>query len=171
MKLRTLSFAIIASFFLLMQCKEEETPPPGAITDQQLFDMASTTTGFTYYRNNPAFLVSQSGQAHGSWVRFRYNAVAQAALTDNGKLPTGGTFPEGSLIVKELHGDTTGNDLNGYAIILKAPNDPDARNGWVWAEYFGSPTLGTRVTDDSQFCVNCHSINHRDYNRVFELFP
>jgi len=173
MKLKTLSLLIIAGFFLLTQCKEEDNvPPPGAITDQELYDMSATTAGFTWYKNDSSVLASSPESAHGGFVRFRFNSIAQAALTDNGKLPAGASFPEGSLIVKELHGNISGTDLNGYAIMLKAPNDPDAARGWVWAEYFGTINSGTQVVDKGNICTGCHSRNlNRDYTRVFDLFP
>jgi len=74
---------------LLMQCRKTTE------TDKALFERSNTTAGFTYYMNNDSVLPSSSPSAHNAYFRVRFNSIAYAALTDNGKLPAGGSFPDG----------------------------------------------------------------------------
>lgn len=172
--------AIIMTLFIsivLVQCKSDMTgsnnaEPATAISDQELYDQSITTSGFTYYKNSDAYLASSPESAHNQFHRVRFNATAQAALTDNGKLPEGESFPEGSLIVKELHANQDGTGMNGIAIMIKRSNDPNAaENGWVWAEYFKSANDGFSVSTKGASCNGCHSTNDRDKVRLFNLVP
>ena len=99
---------------LLMQCKKEATG-----LDKELLDRSKATTGFTYYKNDNTIKASSPQSAHNAFFRVRFNAIAQAALTDNGKLPVDSVFPEGSLIVKELY-DTQNGALKILAVSEKA---------------------------------------------------
>lgn len=108
--------------------------------------------------------------AHHGYIRVRFNSIALSALTDGGKLPVGGTFPTGSLVVKELHADSLGTGLFGYAIMEKLPTDSNQANGWVWGEYNLS-MAGTSVNTKGTQCTGCHSVDDRDMARVFDLFP
>jgi len=165
MKTKTIaiSMLLVASAVMLTQCKKEVT---GA--DKTLFEKSNTTTGFTYYKNNTAILPSSNLGGHNKPYRVRYNAIAQAALTDNGKLPAGGSFPDGSLIVKEVY-DAGGNTLQILAVMEKAPGNSAAGAGWLWAEYSPDGKEVISVADKGQACISCHSINARDYGRIYEL--
>lgn len=162
-----------------IQCNKSttETDPVtptsnAAITDDELFNMTNGTDGYTYYKGSSDIATSAPASAHSGFYRVRFNATAQAALTDNGKLPEGGTFPEGSIIVKELHKAQDGSNQNGIAIMIKRPNDPNAgSNGWVWAEYFGSTANAIPVDTKGAQCIGCHSSSKRDMVRLFELVP
>ncbi len=154
-----------ASVLLLTQCKKNAT---GA--DKVLFDKSNTTAGFTYYKNDNAIFPSSSASPHNKFFRVRFNAVAQAALTDNGKLPAGGTFPDGSLIVKELYDSPTG-ELKLLAVMEKASTNSAAGQGWLWAEYEPDSKVYFSVDKKGNGCISCHSTNQRDYVRLFELFP
>ena len=101
----------------------------------------------------------------------RFNSIALSALTDNGKLPAGGSFPTGSLVVKELWRDSLGATLAGYAIMEKLPNDTNQAAGWVWAEV-GPTGGGYMLSSKGDICTGCHGESgNRDYVRLFELFP
>ena len=162
-------FLLAALGLLLMQCRKEQTAPP-AETDQLLFAKAKLLTSFTYYKANDSIYKSSPQSAHVAYFRVRFNAIAQAALTDGGKLPMGGSFPTGSLIVKELHQDSLGNSPSGYAIMEKLPNDTTQAETWVWAEYNLSGT-GYTINKKGAICTGCHSMNDRDKVRLFNLFP
>lgn len=166
---------------VFMQCKSnDDSPTPSnnnnnnaAITDNELYNASTTTSGFTYYKSDNTVTTSSPESAHTGFFRVRFNDVAFAALTDNGKLPAGSTFPEGSLIVKELHNQADGSDQSGVAIMIKRPNDPNAdANGWVWAEYFSGPNTGFSVSTKGAGCTGCHGASgNRDQVRLFALFP
>jgi hypothetical protein len=159
------SVLLLASVALLTQCKKNAE---GA--DKVLFDKSNTTIGFTYYKSSTTVLPSSNLGGHNKPFRVRFNAIAQAALTDNGKLPAGGSFPEGSLIVKEIY-DAGGNNLQLLAIMEKATGNSAAGAGWLWAEYNPDSKVVISVEDKGSACVSCHSIDDRDYGRLYELFP
>ena len=154
---------------ILMQCQKEHTSQP-AETDQGIFTKATAVSGFTYYKGNDSVYKSSPQSAHVAYFRVRFNAVAQAALTDGGKLPNGASFPTGSLIVKELHQDSLGTSPSGYAIMEKLPNDTNQAETWVWAEYNLSGT-GYTINKKGAICTSCHSMDQRDKVRLFNLFP
>lgn len=150
---------------LLMQCKKEPTG-----LDKELLDRSKATTGFTYYKNDNTIMHSSPQSAHNAFFRVRFNAIAQAALTDNGKLPVDSVFPEGSLIVKELY-DTQNGALKILAVSEKATGNSASGANWLWAEYTGDGKVSYSVQKNGSGCTGCHSTDARDYSRLFNLFP
>lgn len=167
MKIR-LSYTIITLCcicLLLAQCRKTTE------TDKALFDKSNTTTGFTYYINNDSVLPSSSPSAHNAYFRVRFNSIALAALTDNGKLPAGSTMPEGSLIVKELY-DAPGGELKLLAVMEKAGNNSAAGSGYLWAEFNADGSAVFSTSKKGNGCISCHdNSGNRDLVRLFELFP
>jgi len=159
------SVLLIASVALLTQCKKEVE---GA--DKVLFDKSTAASGLTFYKSNAAVLPSSNQGGHNKPFRVRFNATAQAALTDNGKLPAGGSFPDGSLIVKEVY-DATGNNVEVLAVMEKATTNSSSGAGWLWAEYTPDGKAIFSIDRKGDGCISCHSINARDKVRLFELFP
>lgn len=158
------AFVLLALF---SQCKKEAVATD---TDQDLITAAEATTGFTYYKNDSTIVHSSPQSAHNAYFRVKYNDIAYAALTDGGKLPAGGTFPEGSLVVKELYNSPTGALIN-LAIFKKDSGNSNAEAGWLWGEYSASGSVYHSISQKGNGCISCHSTDARDYNRVFELFP
>jgi len=149
----------------LTQCKKTTE------TDKLLFDKISSTTGFTYYKNNDSIQSSSSASPHNAFFRVRFNAIALAALTDNGKLPAGGSFPEGSLIVKELYDSPTGS-LKLLAVMEKATGNSAAGSNYLWAEFEADGRAAFSTSKKGNGCISCHSSSgNRDLTRLFELFP
>lgn len=144
---------------------------PGGETDATLLAKASASSGFTYYKNDSSVIRSSPQSAHAGYFRVKFNSIALAALSDYGKLPSTATFPNGSLVVKELHTDSTANSIIGYAVMEKIPTDTNASEGWVWGEYVLSGAGGYKVNGKGAICTGCHSMNDRDKVRVFNLFP
>ena len=171
MKFR-LTFKVVLGFLctLLMQCRKESALSPQE-TDTLLLAKATPVNGFSYYKNDSAIIRSSPQSAHAGYFRVRFNDIAERALTDGGKLPVGASFPTGSLVVKELHTDSTGNNLIGYAVMEKSPTDTSAAQGWVWAEYITSGAGGYKIGGKGAICTGCHSTNDRDKVRLFNLFP
>jgi hypothetical protein len=162
------TFFLTASL-LLMQCKKSASLTQTE-TDAALFAKASSHSGFTYYKGDSTIYHASAPSAHHGYIRVRFNTIALSALTDGGKLPVGGAFPTGSLVVKELHGDSLGTGLFGFAIMEKLPTDSNQASGWVWGEYNLS-MMGTTVDTKGAQCTGCHSVDDRDMVRVFDLFP
>jgi hypothetical protein len=133
-------------------------------TDADLFTEIGED-GHRYYRNGNLFSAA-SASPHGSF-KLRFNAIAWASLDASGELPPGARFPEGSVIVKEVY---SGNDINVYAVMKKAPSDAYAGDGWVWSEYSKDGSVAFSVTNKGNGCVSCHSESHnRDRVRTFDL--
>lgn len=158
-------FVLICTSLILSQCKKATEE------DKALFDKSKETTGFTYYKNDNTVLPSSSASAHNSFFRVRFNATAQAALTDNNKLPAGGSFPDGSLIVKELY-DSQNGSLALLAVMEKASTNSASGAGWLWAEFKPDGKIVHSTSKKGEGCISCHSLSgNRDYVRLFELFP
>lgn len=159
-----LLFFVCCAAFTLSTCNKATDE------DKALFNRAVTTNGFTWYKGNDAKLSSTQVNAHNWQVRVRFNAIAQAALTDNGKLPIGGTFPEGSLIVKESYDDN--DNFTVYAVMEKAPNNSAAGEGWLWAEYDIDGKAVHSISKSNTGCINCHNDSgNRDFVMFFSRFP
>jgi hypothetical protein len=167
-KLSTLAF-VFAIFIASQSCEYHDLDPPKGVlnsneTDTTLF-IEMNEAGYKYYRSG-AILNAASESPHGSF-KLRFNNIAWSALDNSGKLPVGQTFPEGSIIVKEVY---TNNKLFIYAVMKKEPSDPNAVLGWIWAEYRpdGSPAFS--LSGKGVPCTGCHSESlNRDYVRVFDL--
>jgi hypothetical protein len=165
---RNLSVIIILVFFLLnfSQCKKNEEAV-GA--DRELFDLANSGTGFTYFQTD-SIRASSNPSAHNDYMRVKFNSIAAAALGSDGKLPSGSSFPNGSLIVKELFNSPTGS-LELYAVMKKDSSDSNAGQNWLWAEYEPDAIVHFSVDRKGDGCTVCHGTSpHRDLTRVFDLF-
>lgn len=160
----TLTLFLFSTLLMLTMCNKATDE------DKALFARSATTEGFTWYKGDDAKLVSTIPGAHNTYVRTRFNAVAQAALTDSGKLPVGGSFPEGSLIVKESY--DADNNFTVFAIMEKAPNNSAAGEGWLWAEYDADGKAVHGINKSNKGCINCHNDSgNRDFMLFFDRFP
>ncbi|MEM5947026.1 cytochrome P460 family protein [Spirochaetia bacterium 38H-sp] len=63
-------------------------------------------------------------------------------------------YPEGTVIVKEIFNKKPAGEEKADILtaMIKAPNDPNSKNGWVWIMQRGN--TATIITDP--FCVTCH---------------
>ncbi|MFN4852873.1 MAG: cytochrome P460 family protein [Bacteroidota bacterium] len=150
-------------------CKKEEQAQG---TDKELYEMAKTTSGFFWYKNSDALLNKSSGSAHPqNFLRTRYNSIAASKLDSNGKISSGATFPEGSLIVKELLDNSS--TLKRYAILYKKSGSSDAdAKGWVWGYINADGTVAEAASKKGTSCISCHSqANNIDYMLMNKYFP
>lgn len=161
-----LAITFLASMVLSQSCKEEDKETQA---DKDLFEEITSITDYTFYKGNDAVLESSAESPHNDYFRVKFNSTANAVLTDDGKLPADGTFPNGSIVIKELY-DTQDGDLKLYAVMKKSADD-NAANGWIWAEYKPDGSTFYSVSEKGGACTSCHSINERDYVRLFEIFP
>src|SRR5690606_15177374 len=91
--------------FTALSCKREPEPGPAPAksVDEEMYELATNTAGFIWYKHSDALLPKSSGSGHNApSLRTRYNATAATMLDVDGKVQAGAVFPEGSLIVKEL---------------------------------------------------------------------
>lgn len=133
--------------------------------DQEIYDEISNSS-FTYFQNGTT-LNALGGSPHGNF-KLKFNQIAQDALDGNGELPVGGTFPEGSVLVKEAY-DANG-DLTLYIVMKKDSDNENAALGWLWAEYDPSGNTVISVADKGSACTGCHSVGaNRDFVKTFDL--
>ncbi len=159
-----------------ISCKDEgeEKAPARVSTDADLFTLITRTQPFTSYRLFPNADSVTSGTLNGSTahqptVRVSMNTTAFGVL-QNGMLPAGSTFPDGSIIVKEIR---TNGQTTLYAVLYKDRGNPVAESGsgWLWAEYFPDGRVAFSVTTRGNGCISCHSREQgpqHDFVRTFE---
>lgn len=151
----------------------EPTPTePGAVTefsDAELSLRARASTGWTYYKNRADTLLRSTGSGHAeARLRTRFNATAAAQLDANGKVRTGASFADSSLIVKEL---IIGGTLNRYAVMMKVRGSANASvGGWLWAYYAPDGATQISIGGKGGACVSCHS-SGIDYVRMNDSHP
>lgn len=125
--------------------------PALAYSDNALFDSCRNEIAFTYYQNSTGTVYSGSNGPHGDF-KLKFNKIALTSLTDGGKLPSGGTFPNGSMVVKEVQ------QSGIYALMYKRAGS------WLWAEINADGSVVYSVNKDAGAgCIGCHSqTGHRD---------
>ncbi len=155
--------------FATITCKRSPTVDAATgVTDKALFDLVTNSNLF-YYKGNANYIASDPSSPHDKFMRVKFNAKAFSALGTDRKLPQGGTFPDSSLIVKEISSTQSGS-LNLYAVMYKIPKASNAGSGWVWAEYKPSGTVQAGAGLNGSKCVNCHSgSKQRDLVKTFDL--
>lgn len=157
--------ALVVVVMISYSCVYHEIPlEEGVNTDESLFNEINGA-GYGYYQAG-SILAPASASPHGTF-RLRFNEVALSALDASGELPNGGSFPAGAVIVKEVY---SGNAVNIYAVMKKAPSDIYAGNGWLWAEYKTDGTPAISLKGKGEACVYCHrESSNRDLTRTFDL--
>ena len=158
----TLSLLVLLSLFLVIitSCKKKLIKE----TDEEIYD-ALAESGFVYYQGG-GVLQAKGGSPHGPF-KLKFNGTAQTVLNSNQELPTGNTFPNGSILVKELYNGTT---LNLYVVMKKDDSNKYAEQGWLWAEYDTDGEVVYSVGEKGSSCISCHTATpNRDLIRTFDL--
>ncbi len=140
-------------------------------TDAELFALVTQIepfAGYTLFPNADSVVVGMlnGSDAHGPLVRVSLNAKATSALVD-GKLPIDGSFPDSSIVFKELRNGTT---PTYYAVMYKDRDNPLAANGWVWGEYRTSGSVVGSVTNGASGCASCHMREQGPANDLVRTF-
>jgi hypothetical protein len=162
-----LLFTIIVTIIAINACKKEDQD-----IDKELYESAQKTEGFVWYKKTNAALSKSAGSGHSQpYLRTRYNAIAATKLEANGKIIPNSSFPEGSLIVKELLSNTS--TIDRYAILLKASSNKNAdTKGWVWGYVDANGKVIESATKKGSACINCHSQSDNiDYMLMNKYFP
>jgi hypothetical protein len=138
--------AFLSLLIVLISCTKKQGKNPAlAYGDAALLD--SCLKEQIYYKNDATTLLSGAHGPHGTF-KLRFNSIANKALTDNGKLPLGSSFPEGSLIIKDIY---SGGDLTLYAFMYKHSGS------WLWAEIKPNGSVLHSVNGQESVCTGCHS--------------
>ncbi|WP_070137846.1 hypothetical protein [Crocinitomix algicola] len=147
------TFSILLSFAFI-SCKKNKA---GKELDQELYEMAQETSGFTWYKNSDALLEKSAGSGHPMpYLRTRYNATAANFLDEEGKVIPGTIFSEGSLIVKELYDDP--ETISRYALFYKdSDNEYSDELGWVYGYVEANGDVASPSKNKGGSCIDCHS--------------
>jgi hypothetical protein len=143
---------------LVFSCKKKRT-------NQDIYNEANSSD-LVFYKNKDTIYAPAGTSPHGPF-KLKFNQTAANALGADGKLPLGQTFPDGSLIVKEVY---TNGIKSLYAVMKKDHRSKFASNKWVWAEYELNGDVKVNVSREGADCVSCHSGgNPRDLTLSFDL--
>ena len=148
-------------------------PTSGLSSDAAFFRLVTQTEPFGAYSLFPNAEAVTAGTLNGStahrpMVRVSLNPTAAGAL-QNGKLPPGARFPNGSVIFKDVR--TSGGATTVYTVMYKDVTNPLASNGWLWAEYSQTGSVVYSITNRGGACTGCHSLEQgpqNDFVRTFE---
>lgn len=170
--------AVILVFGLALCCKDQGTQQGAAqrqrsvSTDAALFALVTATDPFGAYALFPHADSLTRGTLNGSTahqplVRVRMNNIA-FSLLQNGRFPPGGSFPNGSVLFKEI---IINGNTEIYAVMYKDVGNPLAGNGWLWAEYQPNGNTLVSVMARGAGCTGCHAREQgpqHDFVRTFE---
>lgn len=146
------------SSLLIYACKRKKV-------NERLYE-ETISSDLTFYNSKDTIYSAKGGSPHGSF-KLKFNAIANAVLGADGKLPQGSSFPEGSLIVKEAY---SGNELVLYAIMKRELDSKFSKDKWVWAEYEPNGDVVYSVSLKGKACIDCHKSGlSRDLVRAFDL--
>lgn len=149
---------IVSLAFSDVSCKKKKT-------NTSLYD-ESKGAELSFYKGKDTIYSAAGGSPHGNF-KLKFNATAFSKLDASGKLPSGTSFDNGSLIVKEVY---TGNTLTLYAVMKKDSKSKFSSKDWVWAEFEPDGKVYYNVSKKGEGCVSCHSTStNRDYTRSFDL--
>ena len=165
---------IVAITLVFVSCKKEEETIQNSDTNSGLllYEKAKITSNFTWYKNVDSLFKKSSGSGHGqAYFKTRFNAIAASKLTNEGKIQNNASFPEGSLIVKELYADEKSLDL--YAILFKDSKNVDAdAKGWLWGYIRPGGNVAVSASKKGSSCINCHSQSENiDYVLMNKFYP
>jgi hypothetical protein len=146
------------------------TPTPDGISDDaSLFRLISRDEPFQSYRLFPGTTEISSGRLDGAGAhpsaRVRINTPAAQSLEANGKLPSGGRFRSGSVIVKEI---TSGGQAGLLAVMRR--DGPNQGAGWQWAEYRPDGSVVYLISGRGGVCIECHSRQQGPQNDLVRTF-
>lgn len=168
-----LAFLSLVSAVCISACKKSDNDDTDPLsTDAFLYQRALETSGFTWYKNSDALLQSSSLSGHAEdFLRTRYNDTAATKLASDGTVMSGITFPEGSLIVKELY--TNNTDISTYAILYKKSNHTDAdADGWVWGYLNADGSVKSAASNKGSSCRGCHGQSGSiDFTLMNKAYP
>lgn len=139
------------------------------VTDEALRQAVTARSAWAFFRNNANRLSRSAGSGHSEpQLRTQYNPRAAAMLDANGRVRAGATFPDSSIIVKELF---SGGTLTTLAVMMKLRGSPQASRGeWIWGYYDAAGGMRASVTNRGSGCAGCHE-SGLDYTRMNDSHP
>lgn len=154
----TIFLLIFLLLIAIISCKKKKT-------NNTLYQ-DSISSSLVFYKSKDTLYSPGGSSPHGNF-KLKFNDVAVSAFDNTGKLPNGLSFPNGSVIVKEVY---AGNQLSLYVIMKKDSKSKFAAKGWLWAEYDGSGKTVYDVNKNGAACTSCHlGGQNRDLTLSFDL--
>lgn len=140
-KLYTLALLSIA--VVMVSCSRESDEAT-ALSDDALISVVHQT--------DVADVTSSIARMTKQNFRIRMNAIAKNSLSAEGNMSV--SYAVNSMLVKEYF-DHRGV-VTGYDVMYRAPADPNASSGWLWASYDanGNPTYSVKLRGAN--CNSCH---------------
>jgi hypothetical protein len=149
------------------------TASTGIRDDAALFRLISQTDPLSRYSVFPDADEFTTGRLNGSEahrpvIRVSLNTIAAGAL-QNGRLPAGARFPDGSILLKEIRSSQTAAPTL-YAVMVKDSSSSVAGNGWLWAELGPSGSVTYSVSNRGGVCTSCHLREQGPQNDLVRSF-
>lgn len=93
---------------------------------------------------------------HGSGLRrvFVDDTGFETDIAEDGSI----TYPAGTIFIKEIYAEPDPpEDAEPVSLagMVKAPDDPRSRGGWIWISR--NPESGAETILQEEFCVTCHA--------------
>ena len=160
--------------FALVGCSSDPLAglEPGtgpAVSDADLQVIIQSGAPWKYFGNLTTPFARASTSPHPeAFIRVRYNSFAATQLDAAGRVKPGASFPDSSVIVKEL---SNGSAISTYAVMMKLRGSASAGfGGWIWAEYKPGGLTQYSTTRRGDSCSSCHS-QGIDYTRMNDTHP
>ncbi len=139
-----------------------------AVSDASLSALSQTGPTWAFYKRSATPITRSSRPHPESKALVRYNAQAATQLDAAGKVRSGASFPDSSIIVKEL---SDGSTVVTYAVMMKLRGSSSAGfDGWVWAEFGPNGAVKYSTAGRGGSCSSCHS-SGIDYTRMNDSHP
>ena len=154
---------------LILSCQDSgNSIAPDDMTDGKLLALLNSTTTWTRYKFSSDTLQRASNSGHSEpRLVVRYNAKAATQLDANGKVNSNPSFPDSSLIVKDL---ITSDQLSLTAVMMKLPSSRYNSAGWLWTEIETNGTPRFSITSRGSGCIGCHATG-LDYTQMNNAHP
>jgi hypothetical protein len=157
----------------VVSCKKDKSNDPALVNvDQFMLTEAQKTSGYRWFNDQDSVLAKSAGSSHSQpFLRTRYNSIAAQMLNSEGRIIPGASFPDGSIIVKDLM--TSETVIDQYAVLYKDADHPDADSkGWVWGYIKANGTVTVSASSKGSSCISCHSQSGNiDYTLMNKFFP
>jgi hypothetical protein len=166
MNLNKITLIVSICVISVCSCTKDKGVNSGGFSDEYLYKISKDTTDKYVYKDNTnisefnSFVPDHGNKPYSLFM----NRKAYDACTDGGKLPSGGSFPDSSLLVKYLK-NATGGTLNQLVVMYKR------KGTWVWAEYDPSGGVLWSYKQEAALCLTCHTATPRDYTQTFDAHP
>jgi hypothetical protein len=158
----TLLFTVMSTAWIA--CKKDASDDPDTEIGRLYAEV--NDNNFVYYKGEDKVLSPKGSSPHGDF-KLRFNNIALAALDSTGKLPLGASFPDGSIVLKEIIKD---GKVDAYYPMKKGQNNGNAAKGWLWYAFEKGGKEKIKLSDKGKDCVSCHSAGgNRDYTFSFDL--